>query len=81
MEYLVTFHTHFDAIQYVKFLKTKNLQGTLKPVPRKVSSSCGTCAFFTTTQAINPLDFVQEGCEEIFSREKERFIQQYKNPD
>jgi len=48
MEYLATFHTHFDALQYGKFLKKRKEEGRLQPVPRSVSSSCGTCVKFRT---------------------------------
>ncbi|MEG1930862.1 MAG: DUF3343 domain-containing protein [Anaerovorax sp.] len=81
MNYLVTFHTHFDAIQYVRFLKKENILGTLKPVPRKISSSCGTCAFFTAAEKIDTPHFVTEGCEEIFTVTDGSFELLYRNPD
>ena len=44
--FLITFHTNFDANSFCR--KTKEY-GTskMKPVPRKLSSSCGTCVIFT----------------------------------
>lgn len=48
MEYIMTFHTHFDALQYDRFLKKSGIKGRLQPVPRKLSSSCGTCVRFMT---------------------------------
>lgn len=46
MTFLVTFHTHFDANVFLK--KTKTLgKAKMKPVPRKLSSSCGTCVEFS----------------------------------
>jgi len=44
--YIATFFSHFGAIRFNKQLKSLGLKGTLMPVPRKVSSSCGTCVRF-----------------------------------
>lgn len=67
MEYLVTFHTHFDAIQYIKFLKEKGINAKLRPVPRKISSSCGTCVVFSLEKAMTDVNaFIFEGFSEIF---------------
>ncbi len=44
--YIATFFSHFGAIRFGKDLKAMGLQGKLMPVPRRVSSSCGTCVKF-----------------------------------
>ena len=78
MNYLVTFFTHFDAIEYVKFLKTHRIKGTLRPVPRKVSSSCGTCVVFCAEEALpDPVPFIQEGCQELFAEENQSYTRIY----
>ena len=41
--YIATFFSHFGAIRFGKQLKAMGLSGKLMPVPRRVSSSCGTC--------------------------------------
>ena len=46
MTYLVTFHSHFDAILTNRTLKSAGVEVRLMPVPRSVSSSCGTCVIF-----------------------------------
>ena len=46
MNYLATFHTHFDAMQFARYCKKNNIPSEIKPVPRKVSSSCGSCVTF-----------------------------------
>ena len=46
--YLFTFHTHFDALSFMKFAKDFGA-AKMKPVPRQLSSSCGTCVVFTPT--------------------------------
>ena len=44
--YIATFFSHFGAIRFNKQLKEQGLHGKLMPVPRRVSSSCGTCVKF-----------------------------------
>ena len=44
--YIATFFSHFGAIRFNKQLKELGLSGKLMPVPRRVSSSCGTCVKF-----------------------------------
>lgn len=46
--YIATFFSHFGAIRFHKLLKEQNIEAVLMPVPRKVSSSCGTCVKFDT---------------------------------
>lgn len=43
MKYLATFYTHFAALRSQKNLAAAGISGTLSPVPRCLSSSCGTC--------------------------------------
>jgi len=38
---LFTFPTTNDAMRAEKYLKTEGIECQLKPVPRKISSSCG----------------------------------------
>ena len=44
--YIVTFYAHFGAIRFQKQLKEKGIDGKMMPVPRDLSSSCGTCVCF-----------------------------------
>lgn len=57
-KYIATFHSHFGALSYCKALKKKGLPVKLMPVPRKVSSSCGTCVYYENDSAID-----LDGCE------------------
>lgn len=43
---IVTFHTTNHALTFEKILKEKGIEVKLMPVPRQVSSSCGTAAQF-----------------------------------
>lgn len=67
MEYLVTFHTHFDAVKYSRNMKKAGYKATLKPVPRKLSSSCGSCVVLTASEELD--------LDQIFNDELERLYQ------
>ncbi len=42
---IFTFHTISQALKLEKVLKKNKVFVKLRPVPRKISSSCGNCAF------------------------------------
>ena len=42
-EYIATFHTHLSALMTSRALTGLGVQARMMPVPRKLSSSCGTC--------------------------------------
>ena len=42
-EYIATFHTHLSALMTSRSLTTLGVHAQMMPVPRKLSSSCGTC--------------------------------------
>ena len=44
--YVATFHTHLAAMRTCAALKKDGLEAKLAPVPRRLSSSCGTCVFY-----------------------------------
>ena len=46
MKYIATFFSHFGAIRFEKNCKNKNISAKLMPVPRTLSSSCGTCVSY-----------------------------------
>lgn len=45
-KYIATFFSHFGAIRFERELRTRGIKGIVKPVPRTLSSSCGTCVEF-----------------------------------
>lgn len=64
MEYIATFYTHFGAIKYSRFLSSKNISSETMPVPRKLSSSCGICVKFKTSEDISTM--ISEDIEKVF---------------
>lgn len=45
-KYIATFYSHYGAIQYRKNCEKMDLEAVIMPVPRDLSSSCGTCVRF-----------------------------------
>lgn len=43
MTYIATFYSHFGAIRFKKLCEAQKLPARIMPVPRQLSSSCGTC--------------------------------------
>jgi len=43
MTYFATFHTHLSALLTARALQTHGIPARMMPVPRRLSSSCGTC--------------------------------------
>lgn len=44
--YTATFHTHLAAMLTERSLRNAGLEARMAPVPRALSSSCGTCVFY-----------------------------------
>ncbi len=41
--YIVTFFSHFGAVRYKQLCEQQGISCRMMPVPRSLSSSCGTC--------------------------------------
>lgn len=70
MNHIVTFHTISEALRFERELKAKNLKVELRPVPRKLSSSCGNCAFIDSSELEEVKSLMREKDlehDEIFS--------------
>ncbi|MEG0972637.1 MAG: DUF3343 domain-containing protein [Lachnospiraceae bacterium] len=82
MSYLVTFYTHLDAIIYKEYLHTISISGILMPVPRKISSSCGTCISFQYETELS-LDVLlgENSTEELFLVEGSSYSLLHKTAD
>ena len=70
-EYIATFHTHLAALMTCRNLTGRGAKAGMMPVPRKLSSSCGTCVRY---QADGPLleamDADVEGVYEVVGRDE-----------
>lgn len=56
MEYIATFYTQYGAIKFYRELQKQGGHVKLMPIPRQLSSSCGTCVRFNGTagQSFDP---------------------------
>ena len=70
---VATFANHYGAVQ---FRKTVGAGCTLRPVPRSLSSSCGTCAFFE-----GPFlkEYVNSNLEAVYEMKDGTYIKVYEN--
>lgn len=50
--YIATFFSHFGAIRFKKYCEKYGLEAQAMPVPRNLSSSCGTCVRFSAEDCI-----------------------------
>lgn len=74
--YIATFFSHFGAIRFSRDLKERGIAGRLMPVPRRVSSSCGTCVRF---EAESDTAVRDEELEQLFLVEGETLTMLHSN--
>lgn len=74
MEYLATFHTHFDAVKYHKYLREAGIAAVLKPVPRKLSSSCGSCVSFMFADELPVEQIATSDIERLYRVEGKNYL-------
>lgn len=70
-KYVVTFHTHLSAILTAKSLEKAGIEVRLSPVPRSLSSSCGTCVYYN---AQTPMyEYIDCDAEAIYQIENSEY--------
>ncbi len=67
-QYIATFYSHFGAVRFARACSERGWQAQLRPVPRSLSSSCGTCVYF----AADTLPAI----EELHTPELEQLVRQ-----
>lgn len=77
MYYVATFHTHFGALSFKKKLAALGDSPTMMPVPRVLSSSCGTCVRFTRT--FDSSVMYDEDIEKVFLESDGKFTVVFEN--
>lgn len=71
-QYLATFHTHLAALRTSRTLSAAGVSARMMPVPRKVSSSCGTCVRYEAAEPM--LRCMDEDAESIYRMNGEQFL-------
>ena len=80
MTYIATFHTHFAAVSFARLLKqTPEMKPQFMPVPRKLSSSCGTCVRFIYEEDIMEYakNMEQEDLDTVYLVEGDEYLPKY----
>lgn len=77
MEYIATFYSHFGAIRFKRQCDTVGIKAKAMPVPRNLSSSCGTCVKseslpeqYCTDEIEQIVRVVEDGYESLFRSEE-----------
>ena len=65
-EYIATFHTHLSALLTSRNLTSLGVRAQMMPVPRKLSSSCGTCVRYLAEDA--NLSAMDEDVEAVYEK-------------
>lgn len=65
MKYIATFYSHFGAIRFKREAPEGVTNIELRPVPRNLSSSCGTSASFEADESFTFTEDPTEGIEQI----------------
>ena len=66
MIYIATFYTHAAALLSHRTLTAKGISCRMMPVPRALSSSCGTCVRYEA----------ESMCEDLLDRDVEQIAQE-----
>ena len=64
IQYVATFYTHFAALRSCKNLCAHQIEAHMAPVPRCLSTSCGTCLKYEADQPHKEL--MHEDYESIY---------------
>lgn len=64
-DYVATFHTHLSALLSFQALQGQGVAARMMPVPRELSSSCGTCMRYTADGDCR--DLLDRDCEAVYA--------------
>lgn len=72
-QYVATFHTHLSALRTCRTLqKAGGTSARMAPVPRVLSSSCGTCVFYQGEEPY--LSLLDRDLEAVYRQGETGFI-------
>ena len=69
MRYIATFYTHLSALMTDRALKNAGIPSQPAPVPRALSSSCGTCVRYEAEEPC--LALMDEDTEAVYREDGE----------
>lgn len=68
MNYIATFYTHASALLTNRTLQKQGIEAKLGPVPRELSSSCGTCVRYCADDPM--LNAMDQDVESVYACEE-----------
>ena len=81
MKYIATFYSHFGAIRFKREAPKGVTNIELRPVPRDLSSSCGTSASFDAGESLTFPDAPTEEIEQIVTVTDEGYRTIFESPN
>nr|WP_297283705.1 DUF3343 domain-containing protein [uncultured Agathobaculum sp.] len=78
-EFIATFHTHLSAMLSFQALQNAGCQAKMQPVPRVLSSSCGTCVRFSSEADCR--DLLDADAEALYAVEDGSYRLLWQNED
>ena len=60
MTYIATFYSHFGAIRFKKLCQAREIPVQIMPVPRDLSSSCGSCCRYDSDRPCPDASYPEE---------------------
>ena len=80
MTYIATFFSHFGATRYERLCRARGIAARTMPVPRTLSSSCGTCVRCEGGY-LPPEGVCAEEIERIVQVEEKGYTEVYRRED
>ncbi len=78
-EFVATFHTHLSAMLSFQTLQNTGCKAKMQPVPRALSSSCGTCVRFSSEADCR--DLLDADAEALYAVEDSSYRLLWQNED
>lgn len=77
--FVATFFDHYGAVQFRTWCKQQDLNCVLQPVPRSLSSSCGTCAVYESAGWETGYD--PDQIEAVYQKEKSGYVLMHRSEE
>ncbi len=77
--FVATFFDHYGAVQFRTWCRQQDLNCVLQPVPRSLSSSCGTCAVYEASEWATGYDTAQ--VEAVYEQQEGAYALLFRNED
>lgn len=72
MNFIATFYTHLAALRTARALEQAGVRAVLAPVPRRLSSSCGTCVRYSGENPL--LERMDADAEAVYREEGDDYV-------